>query len=112
MSATDNNDKFVAGIKARFDRSVKNIDGETASRITRTRHAALEQQPQEKSFNVWLPVGAVASLCLALVIYSLVPRTEVEENQALEEIELISDLELYENLEFYSWLEEHELPTS
>jgi hypothetical protein len=53
----------------------------------------------------------VATACLALVIYSLVPRGTVDDEVFINEVEIISELDLYEDLEFYEWLEQHELPS-
>ena len=106
---THDDGKLIDAIKARFDDSVESLDAETASRITRARHRALEQIRTRRPVYVWLPAGAVATLCLALVIYSLLPRAPVEQAPALDEVELISNLDLYENLEFYEWLDEYEL---
>ena len=111
MKQTDDHNLFIKDLKERFDRSVEAIEAETVSKITRARYQALEQKADKRSIFVWLPAGAVATLCLALVIYALVPRTQVEEKPALDEIELITNLDLYENFEFYAWLEEHELPS-
>ena len=111
MKESDDHKPFIDRIKAEFDRSVEALDGETASRITRVRHRALERVGKHRPVHVWLPAGAIATLCLALVIYALVPRAPVQEQPALDnDMDLISDLDLYENLEFYEWLEDYELP--
>ena len=43
MKESDDHKPFIDRIKAEFDRSVEALDGETASRITRARHRALER---------------------------------------------------------------------
>ena len=72
------------------------------------------QQSPKGQINFWLPAGAVATACLALVVLSLVSKTAVEETVPVDDFELISNidnLELLEELEFYEWLEDYELPT-
>lgn len=105
-------DIFTQNLKDRFDQSVDALDGETLSRITRARYRALEQTREHKSGRlIWLPAGALATLCLALLVYIKAPQTTVEEKTFIDEIEIISELDLYENLEFYEWLEQHEIPS-
>jgi len=103
---------FTQKLKDRFDQSVASLDGETLSRITRARYRALEQTREHKPGRaIWLPAGALATLCLAMLVYVMVPQTTVEEKTFIDEIEIISELDLYENLEFYEWLEQHEIPS-
>jgi len=105
-------DVLAEKIRARFDQSVAALDGETLSRITRTRYSALEQKHNTSAGRgYWLPAGALASACLGMLVYSLLPQTTVEEKSFVDEIEIISELDLYENLEFYEWLEQHEIPS-
>ena len=103
---------FVQGVKNQFQKSIDSLDGATLSRITRIRHQALERATKPRNdFILWLPAGAVASVCMAFLVYSLVPQKTVEDQSFIDEIDIISDLDLYENLDFYEWLEQHELPS-
>jgi len=119
---TDDSDDsaFVEGLQACFDASVGVIDAGTAARLARARRRALTEKPRQLS--PWVPAGAVATACVALLVYALVsPSTVVQGGHgaaparaaapAAAEMELISNLELYEDLDFYQWLEQYELPS-
>ena len=106
------NSEFEDRIKKRFDESVSALDASTLSRITAIRNQVLEEvRPARKDGGLWLPAGAFAPICMAVLIYMLVPAEKTEDKTFVDEIDIISELELYENLEFYEWLEQHELPT-
>jgi hypothetical protein len=107
----DDFDLYIEAFRKRFEDSIESLDGATASRITRIRYQALQQAGKRTGFSAWLPAGALATACLGLVIYSLMPRQTVENTSSVDEVEIISELDLYEDLEFYEWLELHELPT-
>jgi len=62
------------------------------------------------SMIFWLPASALATACLVLLVYSLLPEQQIEEGSFVDEIEIISELDFYEELEFYEWLEQQELP--
>jgi hypothetical protein len=109
-------------LKRRFDDSVRDLDADTVARIRQCRQQALSRSGRARSPSFWLPAGAVAAACLAVLIYSLLPREPApqappvvpaaeESTTVLEQMEMITDLELYEDLEFYQWLEQHELPS-
>lgn len=119
---TDDRDDiaFVEGLKACFDASVGAVDAGTAAQLGRARRRALAEAPRR--FSPWVPAGAVATACVALLIYTLVsPPSAVPGGRgavparaappAASEMELISNLELYEDLDFYQWLEQYELPS-
>ena len=113
-----NNDAFVQGLAARFNASVESLDAATLSRITQIRHRALDSGQRPRRWPVWAPAGAVATVCLALLVYFLVVPSQPGIQQAApaqatatDDMELISNLELYEDLEFYQWLEQYELPS-
>ncbi len=112
MSEKDKDQAFLDAIKTELDQSVSNIDAETISRITQARYQAIDKKGKSNQLTVWLPAGAIASACVALVIYNLATTsTQVDQESILDKVELISELDLYENLEFYEWLEEYELPS-
>ncbi len=102
---------YSENLKKQFDQSVDSIDAQTLSRITQIRYTVLSELNNKSGWGIWTPAGAIATACLALVIYSLVPQQQVENKAIIEEIEIISEQDLYENLEFYAWFEQHELPT-
>ena len=120
MSDGNGDNAFVESLIARFNDSVDSLDAATVSRITQIRHRALESGRQPSRWSVWVPAGAVATVCIALLVYLLVvpSQTGIQGGApvqatvpAVDEVELISNLELYEDLEFYQWLEQYELPT-
>jgi hypothetical protein len=114
MSEKESNDILIENIHSRLETSLGEIDAATQSKITQARHRALDQLNSKSPLQVWFPVGAVATACVALLILSLAPETQVEGTAPLDDFEIISnidDLELLEELEFYEWLEEYELPT-
>jgi hypothetical protein len=109
---SNESDPLVEKLRDHFAQSVDALDGQTLSRITRIRYSALEQaNHKSRKSGFWLPAGAVASVCLAVLIFTLVPQQTVEEKIFIDEIEIISELDFYENLEFYEWLDHFELPT-
>lgn len=110
--------EFVERLKKRFDDSVRDMEAGTAARIAHAHREVLTESGNSSNRTFWLPAGAVATACLAVAVYSLMPdRTMQEESTTdepdavLEQMELISNLELYEDLEFYRWLEQDELPS-
>jgi len=120
MSNRNSNEAFVQGLSARFNASVESLDAATLSRITQIRHRALDSGKRPRRRSVWVPAGAVATVCLALLVYFLVVPSQRGIQQvapaqatvpATDDMELISNLELYEDLEFYQWLEQYELPS-
>ena len=110
-----NQDKvFTDSIRDRLDESVEQLDAETLSAITRARHQALDSRKGSRESWGWIPAGAVAGICMALLVYVFVSNHAVEEVPVVDELELLSnieDIEILEDLEFYEWLEEYELPT-
>lgn len=106
-------DMFVEELKSRFDTSVDALDSETVARITRIRYRALAQNQNitGNRFRLWAPLTAIATACVAVIVFTLLPQEPAEDTIFIDEIELISELELYENLEFYEWLDQHELPS-
>jgi len=103
-------DRFVERLKNRFDESVEELDSGKVSRITQIRYRSLEQAGRRPRMIFWLPASALATACLVLLVYSLLPEQQIEEGSFVDEIEIISELDFYEELEFYEWLEQQELP--
>ncbi len=91
------------------------LDGQTRSRLTQGRHAALDAlRPKRKSVSWWLPAGAAAAVMLAVIV-SLNPRSgSIEQSGAqlamapVDELEIVTaedSLEFYRDVEFYAWLD-------
>lgn len=105
-------DRFAEHMRRRIDASIEAIPAATRSRITQARYRALEQrQANQRQYWFWLPASAIASITMALLIFSMIPEKSVQEQTFIDEIDIISNLDLYENMEFYEWLEQHELPS-
>ena len=120
MSADDDGslDEFARRTRALLQESVANLDGATRSRLTRARHAALEQAGTRRlpagSWQRWLPAGAIASAVLAvLIMVGQQPATPPLQANALasgEDIELLADAdglalaqEADVDYDFYEW---------
>ncbi len=104
-------DAFAEKAKQRFDESVARLDGETQSRLNRSRHAALaELERARPAWIQWLPAtGVAAAAVLAVVMWTGTPGTDDLADPAVAsdmEILLTEDsLEMLEDLEFYSWID-------
>jgi len=110
---------FAENAKQRFDESVARLDGETQSRLNRSRHAALAELGNGRPGWVqWVPAtGVAAAAVLVIVMWTGMPATDDGAGADMAsdmEILLTEDsLEMLEDLEFYSWIdldEEMEAP--
>jgi len=131
MTMQDKDQQFVDAIKSELKESVDNINARDLSAITQARYQALECQQtssrkMERKYNwMFFPAGAIAMVCLAVVVYNFIPVTPVstdgqslaKENQTRENQELVSTLEgfdfnedpeISEELDFYEWLDAYE----
>ena len=104
-------DTFADKAKRRFDESVEGLDGETRSRLNRSRHAALAELERGRPARVrWLPAAGVAAAAVAaLFLWTGSPQVEDLASPAItSDIEILlteDSLEMLEDLEFYSWIE-------
>jgi len=136
MTMQDKDQQFVDAIKSELKESVDNINARDLSAITQARYQALECQQTsakkaKKNFSwMFFPAGAIATVCLAVVVYNFIPVTPVStdgqslakenqtrENQTRENQALVSTLEgfdfnedpeINEELDFYEWLDAYE----
>ena len=120
MTTEDKNQQFVDVIKSELDESVDSINARDMSAITQARHQALNKKSGQKSSWIFIPVGAIATACFAVVIYSFIPVTPVstdgespvQENQELvfmiEGVNFYEDPEISEELDFLEWLDAYE----
>lgn len=136
MTMQDKDQQFVDAIKSELKESVDNINARDLSAITQARYQALECQQtssrkMERKYNwMFFPAGAIAMVCLAVVVYNFIPVTPVStdgqslaqdnqtrENQTRENQALVSTLEgfdfnedpeISEELDFYEWLDAYE----
>lgn len=107
MTMQDNNQdrdkQFVDSIKSELNESVGNINASDLSAINQARQQALDKKSGQKTSWIFIPVGAIATACLAVVVYSSMQVTPVsidgqslvQENQAQENQELVSTLESF-----------------
>ncbi len=93
-----------------FDASDDALDGRTRSKLTRARHAAIEElrhsarRPWQRA-SVALGGLSAAVLAVWVAVGQFTPATPAE--IVLDDIELVADapsLELLEEVEFYAWV--------
>lgn len=102
---------LVQRAKQLFDQSVDGLDGQTRSRLNRSRQVALAELASSVSrpWTQWIPVTGVAAV--ALVVVTLWFANAPEDREALPamlDLELLmteDSFEMLQELEFYSWIE-------
>jgi len=130
MTMQDKDQKIVDSIKSKLNESVDNISARDLSAITQARHQALAMDTKKNFSWIFSPAGAIATACLAVVVYSFMQVTPVatdgqsltQENQSRESqvqekqglvstfegLDLYEDPEINEELDFYEWLDAYE----
>jgi len=125
MTMQDKDQQIVDSIKSELNESVDNISAQDLSAITQARYQALAKKRQNNFSWIFVPAGAIATACLAVVVYNFIPVTPVstdgqnlvQEIQAQENQELVSTLEAFdfnedpeisEELDFLEWLDAYE----
>ena len=125
MTMQDKDQQIVDSIKSELNESVDNISAQDLSAITQARYQALAKKRLNNFSWIFVPAGAIATACLAVVVYNFIPVTPVstdgqnlvQENQAHENQELVSTLEAFdfnedpeisEELDFLEWLDAYE----
>ncbi len=125
MTMQDKDQQTVDSIKSELNESVDNISAQDLSAITQARYQALAKKRLSNFSWIFVPAGAFATACLAVVVYNFIPVTPVstdgqnlvQENQAQENQELVSTLEAFdfnedpeisEELDFLEWLDAYE----
>ena len=125
MTMQDKDQQIVDSIKSELNESVDNISAHDLSAITQARYQALAKKRLNNFSWIFVPAGAIATACLAVVVYNFIPVTPVstdgqnlvQENQAQENQELVSTLEAFdfnedpeisEELDFLEWLDAYE----
>lgn len=110
---TGGNDRFVARARAVFDEGVRGIDGNTLSRLTQARHAAVAQLGKPAIWrSAWMPAGALAAAAVLAVVLWM-PASQGPATPALLAVTATDDFELLatsddldlldEDIEFYAW---------
>jgi len=120
MTMQDKDQQIVGSIKSELNESVDNINAKDLSAITQERYQALAKK-KKKSFSwIVIPAGAIATACLAVVVYNFIPVAPESMNgqnldqenyefvSAVENFDIYEDPELDEELDFYEWLDTYE----
>ena len=120
MTVQDKDQQIVDSIKSELNESVDNINAKDLSAITQARYQAMARKTKRKANWVLLPAGAIATACLAVVVYNFIPvvpesmdgQNLEQENyefvSAVESFDIYEDSELNEELDFYEWLDAYE----
>jgi len=120
MTMQDKDQQIIDSIKSELDESVDNINAKDLSAITQARHQALARKTERKANWMLLPAGAIATACLAVVVYNFIPvapesmdgqnldQENYEFVSAVENFDIYEDPELNEELDFYEWLDAYE----
>jgi hypothetical protein len=104
-------DAFAEKASQLFDESVDGLDGETRSKLNRSRQAALaELQSSGRRWVQWAPAGGVAVAAVAaLLVWTGSPQIdELATPDVASDMEILlteDSLEMLEDLEFYSWID-------
>ena len=106
---------WVDKARAALEQSASELEPDVSAKLANIRERTLDEFPErESNIGWWMSAGIAATVCVALVVFTLIPKPSEEPVSPFEEIELITttdDLDLYEELDFYEWLEEYDLPT-
>jgi len=97
---------------AALERSARELDPETLTRLAQARARALERAGRRTHPRIWLLGGGLASASAAALAWLLLsPSVEPGPALVVEDLELLSStesLELLQDLDFYEWLESDE----
>jgi hypothetical protein len=104
---------FEKQTRGLLEESTRRLDGRTLSRLTQSRHAALDrlQAPVRRRWSVFVPAGVAAAVALLVVLWSG-PGTELAPPMAgptpADDIDMLADADAPdfvdgEDLEFYEW---------
>lgn len=113
----EGNDAFVLRVKQVLDEGNAHLDAHVRSRLTRARHAALEQARPKKPFwmhwmHQWAPAAGLAAAALLAVLVWPGAHDPIGGNtvkhEAAYDLEIVlaeENLDLFENLDFYEWVD-------
>jgi hypothetical protein len=101
--------------------SAEGLDGQTRSRLTQARHAALDvlKQSDRRSATWWLPASTAAAAAVLTVMVTMNSAHQPDADLAaaaggvqsaapVDELEIVTaedSLEFYRDVEFYAWLD-------
>jgi len=108
-------DLFASRTKTLFDESVQGLDAATRSRLTQSRHRALDEIASGAgvgrwNLGQWAPLtGVAAAAVFAVVLWRGDPQVDVlVPPTSAADFEILLDQETFEilqDLEFYSWMD-------
>ena len=114
MTTRHTEHEFTSLARNRFEKSVRELDGDTLADLAAIRARALARRPLSSRRWLLIPAGALVSIGLALLVHHTLLAPVPQRSPVHDDIELMSTqegLELYDDIEFYEWLVDHELPT-
>src|SRR5262249_38751474 len=97
------------------------LDGRTLSRLTRARHAALDEvrAARRSPFRRWVPATGIAAAAAAVVMLAPGGRQSQPavstESSLLDDFEIVADadnIDMLQDVEFYSWMPDDALDTT
>jgi hypothetical protein len=98
---------FEKRTRAVLEEGTARLDGQTLSRLTQARHAALDslQRPARRRWSLFIPAGAAAAVAVLMVV--LWP-ARVEPTTPADDLEMLADSDAPvfaegDDLEFYEW---------
>lgn len=105
-------DRLAERAKALFDESVRELDGETLSRLNRSRCRALDEARRGGAGRTWrgpVPAALAASVAVvaAVVVWRVGTGVDALPPATASDIEFLlagEELEMLEGLEFYRWM--------
>ena len=115
MSESDrDDDAWTHSIRNELERSARDLDGASLSRLNQARQAAL-QSARGKRASRWAWPTTLATACALTLAIAIWPRLVPEPvpmptatTSAADDFPMLAgadDLELYEELDFYAWLD-------
>ena len=116
-SGNDRSAQFEQRAQALLRESAELLDGQTRSRLTQARHAALDAignpaVQQRQRFWRWLApvsgIAATAALAIIIAVHPVRRDDRVAAGAAVDELEIVTaedSLEFYRDIEFYTWLD-------
>jgi hypothetical protein len=113
------NPTLIDEINNKLDESCEQIEPQVRSRLTQMRYLALDSMAEkaEKRQAYWLPLGALATASLLVIIIFLDNTITASKDHEVTYVALVDDMEilysgdsldLYEEVEFYQWLADNE----
>ena len=110
----DQKDQFEQRAQTLLQASAEQLDGQTRSRLTQARHAALDalKKPQTKVWYWLTPATGAAAAAVLAVMLTVKPvhhgNMQTTAVTAADELEIVTaedSLEFYRDVEFYAWLD-------